>query len=177
MSVNYLRFKIGGRTLKTLLSLTIIALGYSIIGRNACFACIGAVFGLGNTLRDGAHAGGNRFIGTLIGGMIAIPFYWFYHRTTLLFIPTWVYLPIGILVLIYICQLLNISGGVHPGSVMFFVTLYTVPEATYVSYIIARIIDTGVGVLLSLTINHIWPSPFDLLPDEDAEAHAADVNI
>lgn len=176
MATHPLHFKIGARTLKTLISLTIIASVYSLIGRNACFACIGAVFGMGNTIRDGANAGGNRFIGTLVGGLIAIPFYWFYHRETALFIPTWIYLPFGVLMLILICQFFHIGGGIHPGSVMFFVTLYTVPETAYISYIIARIIDTGVGVLLSLTINRLWPSPFEH-HDEDADALAVDVNV
>ena len=160
MSINPISPKIGGRTFKTLVSLTIIALVYAMLGRNACFACIGAVFGMGNTIKGGISSRGNRFIGTLVGGLIALPFYWLYHCTSAgLF--SWVYLPFGIFLLIYICQVFNIQGGIQPGSVVFFVTLYTIPESTYVSYVIARIIDTGVGVAFSLLINCIWPSPHE----------------
>ena len=39
---------IGKRTLKTMLSVGIIILVYTLLDRNPCFACIGAVFGMGN---------------------------------------------------------------------------------------------------------------------------------
>lgn len=161
MSITPTPPKIGGRTFKTLMSVTVIAVIYSLIGRNACFACIGAVFGLGNTIKGGMHSGGNRFVGTFAGGLVALPFYWLYHHTPIYF-PEWAYLPIGIFLLIYICQVFNIQGGIHPGAVVFFVTIYTVPESTYISYVIARIIDTGIGVAFSLLINRIWPSPYEV---------------
>ena len=166
MSFNPIPPKIGGRTFKTLMSVTLIAMIYSLIDRNACFACIGAVFGLGSTLKGGIKAGGNRFIGTFAGGMVALPFYWLYHNTSFYF-PEWAYLPIGIFLLIYLSQVLNIQGGIQPGAVIFFVTIYTVAESTYISYVIARIIDTGIGVAFSLLINHLWPSPYEANENTD----------
>ena len=166
MSFNPIPPKIGGRTFKTLMSVTLIAMIYSIIDRNACFACIGAVFGLGSTMKGGIMSGGNRFIGTFAGGMVALPFYWLYHHTSINF-PEWAYLPIGIFLLIYISQVLNIQGGIQPGAVIFFVTIYTVAESTYISYVIARIIDTGIGVAFSLLINHLWPSPYEANENTD----------
>ena len=44
---------------------------------------------------------------------------------------------------------------------VFFVVLDTVIPERYISYTIARIIDTGIGVALSLAINKIWPSPLE----------------
>lgn len=176
MKINLAPPKLGGRTFKTLLSVTIIAVVYSFFDRSACFACIGAVFGLGNTLKGGLRDGGNRFIGTLTGGLVALPFYWIYHSTPF-DMPPWLYLPIGIFVIIYICQIFNIHGGIQPGSVMFFVTLYLVPEATYISYVVARILDTGVGVALSLLINKIWPSPFESLEDSQRTDAPAAVSV
>ena len=49
----------------------------------------------------------------------------------------------------------------QPGAVVFYVVLYTVAEHLFVSYTINRIIDTGLGVLLSLIINTIFPSPME----------------
>ena len=68
----------------------------------------------------------------------------------------------SIFLLIYICQVFNIQGGIHPGAVVFFVTIYTVPESTYISYVVARIIDTGIGVAFSLLISRLWPSPYEV---------------
>jgi len=44
---------------------------------------------------------------------------------------------------------------------VFFVVLDTVVPERYISYTIARIIDTGIGVAVSLVINKIWPSPLE----------------
>ena len=67
---------VGGRTLKTIASAAIVAFVYGLLDRNPCFACIGAVYGMGNVFSGGLQSGGNRFIGTVIGGLFAIPFYW-----------------------------------------------------------------------------------------------------
>ena len=66
--------KVGMRIYKTLASVLIVTLAYEFLldNRNPCFACIGAVFGMGTLLRDGMKFGGNRFIGTLLGGLVVI---------------------------------------------------------------------------------------------------------
>lgn len=162
--------KIGGRTFKTLISVTALAFIYGVLDRNACFACIGGVFGLGNTMRNGIRSGGNRFIGTFVGSMIALPFFWLYHND-IIYIPEWIYLALGILVVIHVCQALNIQSAIQPASVMFFVTIYTIPESTYFSYAIARVIDTGIGVAFSLLINRIWPSPYETIKHNEVTLH------
>ncbi len=85
------RFLLGMRAVKTLIATALIALVYSLFGRNPCFACIGAVFGMGNAMKESFRHGGNRFIGTLMGGLVAIPFYPLY-RHEVLGIPGFVYL-------------------------------------------------------------------------------------
>ena len=69
-------------------------------------------------------------------------------------------------------------GGIQPGSVVFFVVIYTVAEHIYISYVVARIIDTGIGVLFSLLICKLFPSPLDKekkqqqLEEKEAEVRA-----
>ncbi len=145
---------------KTIISATLIAIIYSFFDRSACFACIGAVFGMGNRFDGGLKAGGNRFIGTLIGGLVSLPFYLLYHEYSTI-IPQWIYLSVGLLLLMYICQLTRAYGGVQPGAVVFFVVIYTVADPTHFSYVFARILDTGIGVAFSLLISWFFPSPTD----------------
>ena len=150
--------KVGMRIYKTLASVLIVTLAYEYLlgARNPCFACIGAVFGMGNMLKDGVKFGGNRFVGTMFGGLIVIPVYWM----TLTF-PAFRYLwlILGLFFVIYSNLMFNQGGAIHPGSVVFFVVMFTVTDDRYISYTIARIIDTGVGVLVSLVINWFFPSP------------------
>lgn len=153
--------RVGGRTLKTIISATLVAFVYSLIGRNPCFACIGAVFGMGNVFAGGLQSGGNRFLGTLIGGLFAIPFYWLMYFSGFP-VPQWVWYMIGLFFVLYFSQVFGANGAIQPGTVVFFVVLATISTDRYVSYTIARIIDTGIGVLVSLGISWLFPSPLEV---------------
>ena len=57
---------------------TSIIYKYPLDGRNPCFALIGAVYGVGSQFEEGFHNGFNRVIGTLVGGLLVIPFHGLY---------------------------------------------------------------------------------------------------
>lgn len=163
--------RVGARMIKTIIAATLVAVIYGFTGRNACFACIGAVYGMGNVFRGGLQSGGNRFIGTLIGGIFAIPFYWLVNLSPWQ-IPRWIYLAVGLFFVLYVSAMFGAHGAIQPGTVVFVVVIYTVAESRFVTYTIARIIDTGIGVLVSLAISKLFPSPHeqDLLDEQATEA-------
>ena len=145
--------KVGMRIFKTLGAVLLVCAAYGLLGgRNPCFACIGAVFGLGSFWREGVRHGGNRFLGTLLGGLVVIPFYWLYANRPF-GLPGHLYLVLGLFCVIYINLLFGAHSAIQPAAVVYFVVMFTVTKDRYVSYTIARILDTGVGVLASL-----WPS-------------------
>ncbi len=154
--------KVGLRVYKTLLSVLLVALTYDYIlgGRNPCFACIGAVYAIGNHFHEGFKFGFNRFVGTLFGGLIVIPFYWLYYNQPF-GIPKEVFLTIGLLCLMYLHILSGATTAIQPGAVIYFVVMFTQPATTYVSYTIARVIDTGIGAAFSLILNLFLPSRLD----------------
>lgn len=154
--------KIGRRTVKSLAASTLVALLYSITDRNPCFACIGAVYGMGSSFQGGLQSGGNRFIGTLIGGILAIPFYWLIHLSGWP-IPEWIWLLVGLFFVLYIHQMFGATSAIQPGTVVFFVVIETVAPERYISYTIARVIDTGIGVVVALLINKLFPNPPDAI--------------
>ncbi|MDY5096592.1 MAG: FUSC family protein [Oscillospiraceae bacterium] len=153
---------VGLRIVKTLVSCLAVALVYQYLlgGRNPCFACIGAVYGMGNQFQEGFRNGFNRFVGTLLGGLMVIPFYWLYYYQPL-GIPQSVYLIVGLFCVIYINLVFGANNAIQPGTVVYFVVMFTQPTANYVSYTLARIIDTGVGVVFSLVISMLHPSELD----------------
>ncbi len=157
--------KIGSRIIKTLISVFLVAITYDFAlgGRNPCFACIGAVYGMGSFFSEGIKHGGNRFVGTLLGGLVVIPFYWLYHNTPF-GIPNYVFLIIGAFLTIYINLIFGANSAVQPSTVVYFVVIFTQAAEMYIPYTIARIIDTGAGVLCSLVINAILPSPHEQNP-------------
>jgi len=153
------RFHIGQRNIKTAAAATLCALLYYLVDKNPTFACIGAIFGVGSDMGNSRLNGGNRFFGTVIGGLLGMLLF----RVYIAFYPEAGHHPlllllvfIGVVLLIITCQLFRWPGGVQPGGVVLCIILFNTPVDTYISYSINRMIDTGIGVLIALLINWIF---------------------
>ena len=153
---------IGMRNVKTAIATAVCALGYLFWGRSPAFACIGAIFSMGSNLENSKLNGGNRFFGTIIGGLIGIALF----RVHLIFYPeggiTWMLIPlvfIGTILLIVFCQMFWV-GGVQPGGVVLCIVLFNTPVDSYVTYALERMFDTGIGVLVGLIVNSCFPGGF-----------------
>ena len=150
---------IGMRNWKTSITVAVCALVYYFLGRSPAFACIGVIFGMGADMSNSRLHGGNRFFGTLIGGLIGMVLFRVYlifqpeGGPSLLLVPL---VFIGTVVLILLCQKFWV-GGVQPGGVVLCILLFNTPVDTYISYALNRIFDTAVGVLLALLVNWLLP--------------------
>lgn len=156
---------VGLRNIKTALAATLCALLYLLVGRDPTFACIGSVFGMGSDMGSSRLSGGNRFFGTIFGGVLGMLLF----RVYITFYPEGVYpdygfkplmlllLFVGVVVLIVVCQLFRWAGAIQPGGVMLCIVLFRTPAESYVAYSINRIIDTGIGVLIALAVNALLP--------------------
>lgn len=154
--------KIGLRNIKTALAAALCALIYFFLDRSPAFACIGAIFGMGNSYEQSRLHGGNRFFGTLVGGFLGMGLFAIYAH----FFPDgsnrWFLVPltfIGVVVLIVLCQCIWV-GGVQPGGVILCIILFNTPLDSYISYAMYRILDTGVGVLAAIFVNGMLPGGF-----------------
>ena len=150
---------IGLRNLKTALSASLCALIYYFLGRNPAFACIGAIFGMGANMDHSKLHGGNRLFGTIIGGFLGIALYRIYlifypeGDNHLMLVPL---LFIGVVILIILAQVFWV-GAVQPGGVVLCLLLFSIGPDNYISYSLNRMLDTGVGVVMSLCINWLLP--------------------
>ena len=156
----HFHFHVGQRNIKTALAATLCALAYFIVGRNPTFACIGAIFGVGSDMGNSRLNGGNRFFGTLFGGVLGMALF----RLYICFYPQGGYhflllllLFLGVIVLIIVSVLCHGPGAVQPGGVVLCILLFNTPVETYISYSLNRIIDTGIGVLFALLVNYLLP--------------------
>ncbi len=154
------KLHIGMRNIKTALAATLCALLYLPFDRNPTFACIGAIFGMGSDIENSWKSGGNRFIGTIIGGFIGMGLFALYtliypngdlHPLMLLF------LFVGVVVVILISQIFDWYGAIPPGGVLLCIILFNTPPEHYVSYSFNRMLDTGIGVLVALLVNILLP--------------------
>ena len=151
---------IGMRNMKTAISATLVAFLYFLIKRNPTFACIGAVFGMGKDMEDSKLNGGNRLFGTIFGGVIGMllfPVYTLFypdggHHMLLL-----VFIFVGTILLVLTSLFFQWPGAIQPGGVVLCIILLNTPVDTYMSYSLNRILDTAVGVVVSILINYWSP--------------------
>lgn len=146
---------IGYRNLKTAISASLCALIYAPFGRNPVFACIAAIFGMGSDIKHSVQQGGNRLIGTIIGGILGIALYTVY---LLIFPSRGHYLLLVVLLYIGIIVLIEVSqrrwpGAIQAGGVVLCIILFNTTEESYIVYALNRMLDTGFGVTMSLVIN------------------------
>jgi len=154
------RFHIGMRNIKTALAATLCALLYFPFDRNPTFACIGAIFGTGSDMGNSWLNGGNRLFGTIIGGFLGMGLFRLYimiypdgetHLLMMLFVF------IGVILLILASLFFKWPGAIQPGGVVLAIILFNTPVDAYVSYSLNRMLDTGIGVVIALLINLLFP--------------------
>ena len=76
-------------------------------------------------------------------------------------IPDWIWLVSGLCLVIWCNFALGADSAIQPGSAIYFVVIYTVGTERVLPYTIARILDTGCGVLITLLLYVLWPSKHD----------------
>ena len=156
----YEYFHVGQQNIKTALAATLVALLYFLVDRNPTFACIGAIFGTGSSMAGSRLNGGNRFFGTIIGGvlgMLLFRLYIVFYPDGKTHLPMLLFVFVGVVLLILISQLCRWVGAVQPGGVVLCIILFNTPVETYVSYSVNRIVDTGIGVAIALLVSWLLP--------------------
>ena len=151
---------LGMRNVKTAISATLCALLYFLFDRNPTFACIGAIFGMGSDMENSFLNGGNRLIGTILGGVIGMlifPLYIIFYPEGGRHFLLLLFMFVGSLMLVVICMFFKSPGAIQPGGVVLCIILFNTPVDTYISYSLNRMFDTAVGVIISLLINYYFP--------------------
>lgn len=109
---------------------------------------------MGNGIDDSKKSGGNRLIGTIIGGLLGTGIYglenWlfpngnYYLKVDLVFL--------GIIILVYLSVTFKWPGAVQPGGVVLCIILFDTP-ANHIAYALGRMFDTAIGVIFAIAVN------------------------
>ena len=150
------------RNLKTAIAATLCALIYAIVDRNPTFACMSAVFAMNTNLKSSFKTGGNRLFGTIIGGFTGMLFFYLFKQCPLLFpcsklFSESIFLFTGIIVMILISQFFGVNDSIPSGSVVFYIVMLLTPDQDYITYPLNRMLDTGIGVMMSILVNIALP--------------------
>lgn len=139
-------FKIGLRTLKTGLVVTLSVIVSKLIGLEyPFFVVMTAIISMDKTMFNSLKMGRNRVFGTFLGACIGIGLSYIDRGNPLL-------LGLGIILLIQICNHLKLQGAITIGGiVMTAIMVHT--DKTPIYYGFHRTLDTLVGAAISFVVN------------------------
>lgn len=149
-------YKIGFRAVKTAIAVFLCALISTIFRREDIFcSSIAAIICMQQTYKQSIDTGVNRFIGTLIGGIVG------YIALELSeYIPNYEWmrifvLPFCILSVIYICNKIGKKASVSIGCIVVLVIVARLgdPMSSTFSYVVFRVLDTLVGIFIATVVN------------------------
>ena len=151
------KYSPGFRAIKTSIAIFLCFLVGMLLGRESMFyACIASVICMQTTSDKTFTIGVNRFIGTVVGGVVGFftleLLQWARPAVDWLYI---VLLPLCVLLLIYICNVFNIKNSVGICCVVFLsITAHgdrEIPDALI--YVVNRVIDTTIGIVIAILVN------------------------
>ncbi len=134
------------------------ALRFFLERPNPIFACIAAVIAMQPTVGNSLTLGNSRILGTAIGGAYGLLFLWLdnsilQRRLNLIFVVA------GMVLVIQTCLLFKHKLSVPIALVTFLILMITLTESSPYLYAINRILDTAVGIGVSLGVNLLVSRP------------------
>lgn len=150
--------KIGMRTVKSALAVAVCLLSYEYLGyAPPLYACIAAIICMQTDTQTTLKSGVSRISGTVIGGIIGIGFL-FLNKLVLEGALISLFIPVGIVVTIYMCLLLKQPHACAiSGVALCAVMLIHGNDGMEYYYAIGRIIETAIGVFAAVMINILIP--------------------
>lgn len=145
--------KIGMRNIKTAFSVFICVALSQVFNREYIFyAAVAAVIGMQSSVSDSFKAGKNRMLGTIVGAFIGL-------ICALIRPGNAVLCGIGIVIVIYICDLLDWKKSVPISCTVFLVIMLSLNGRPPVTYSINRTIDTVLGIAVAVLVNYFISPP------------------
>lgn len=131
----------------------------TLISRDtAIYACLASVVVMGSSVSKSFRSGVSRIIGTVIGGAFGSIYlhlgrYFSFNNIAFVFIP------IGLIVLIYFLTLVKERDAVVIAAATYLIIVITIDTGAPLLYALNRVLSTSYGVIVSLCINNFIGRP------------------
>lgn len=152
-------YRIGLRAIKTAIAVSLCLLISLIFNRPDAFcSSIAAIVCMQQTYDETFNTGLNRFIGTIIGGIMS---YLVIMVSLVLPYYTWIsiaIIPVALLIAIYFCNMINRPSSVSIACIVVLVIVARPIEGNQdaLFYVIDRVLDTIIGVAIAMLVNRFF---------------------
>lgn len=145
--------KVGMRTIKTAIAVSLtIGISQLLRLKSPFFAGIAAIVAMQTSVSESLNTGKSRMYGTIIGGIVALLFSLSLPENSLL-------IGIGVLVVIYICNMLKFKEAASLSTMVFLSIILNQQENNRFNYAFYRTLDTWVGLVIGTLINYFILPP------------------
>lgn len=150
--INFNKFKIGMRTIKTGLAVSISMFIATLMNlKSPIFVGIGAIMAMQSSVSESFNAGINRMLGTIVGALVGLIF-------SFIFPQNFIFLGIGIIIVIHIHYIFNWKKSLTLSAIVF-MAIFLNSENARIPYAINRIIDTFIGIAVAVLVNYFIFAP------------------
>ncbi len=145
--------KIGMRTIKTALAVSLAIFISQLLNlKSPFFVGIAAIISMKASVSESLSIGKDRMLGTVFGAIVAIIFSYISPTNV-------ISIGIGIVIIIYICNLLGWGKAIQISTMVFLVILLNYTEGSRINYAIYRTMDTLIGLIIGTLINYFFVPP------------------
>lgn len=145
-----MNFKIGMRNIKTAIAVFLCMIISKILRLEYPFyAAIAAIITMQNSTVSSFKVGKDRMLGTLAGASVGLVFALIQPNNAIL-------CGLGIIILIYICNLLNLNSSIPIAGIVFIAIMVNLNGKSPLLYSVNRIIDTFIGISVALAVNFLF---------------------
>ncbi|MCT8389296.1 hypothetical protein D0501_04305 [Leuconostoc holzapfelii] len=147
------RFRIGLRTLKTAMAVMLIITVFYFFKRPPFVASLASVFALRESWDKTLSFAKIRLISNMVGGLLALVYFLVYsHTHHAVWVPM-IFLPFLVIVAIVFLDGFDYNSGVIGALAALLMISLNIPPGATVVYVIDRIADTFMGVLVAIGVN------------------------
>ncbi|WEV44823.1 aromatic acid exporter family protein [Streptococcaceae bacterium ESL0687] len=155
MSIQFGRFRLGLRTIKTAVAIALIIIFFQITHRpqGVMAAGVSAVVAVRGDFKTTISVSGARFAGAALGGILSTIFYMTYSHFDHSFWIKLIMVPLALLIIIVIMDGYNLNTGLVGACSSFLIIALGTPDGETVLYVINRVLDTFIGVGFAIVVN------------------------
>ena len=162
-------YKIGLRTVKTGIAVGLSMYIASLFNlKSPIFVGIGAIMAMQSSVSESFIMGKNRMIGTFVGALTGLLFSYFLPQNYL-------FLGIGIIVVIYIHNLFGWNSSLTLSAIVF-LAIFLNSESARIPYATNRLLDTFIGITVSVLVNYFIAAPNIKKTFLDAKIHLYEIS-
>jgi uncharacterized membrane protein YgaE (UPF0421/DUF939 family) len=145
--------KLGMRNIKTAIAVVIsILISSGLKMESPFYAAIASIISMQSSVKNSYKTGRNRMLGTLVGALVG-------YLCALISPGNPFLTGIGIVCVIYLCNLLNWQESSSIAGVVFCAIMLNLKGNSPIIYSINRIIDTFVGIIVAIIVNYFIMPP------------------